>query len=181
MSFFQKLIKVGTSVANSVIEEGQKKQAQMYKEAERKYTQQNGNNSQKGNGKTVNPFAIRGKTVDEWEREWRSIGILNNLELTQYNRYVGVYRAWLNGKIIYIGRAIEWNNGGFRKRLSDYTRDSDSARKHKSGRNMYEHRDKLKIDIIIIGSDEESAKGATQLEARLVAKYQPEWNIKINI
>lgn len=35
---------------------------------------------------------------------------------------------------MYVGRAIELNNGGFRKRLSDYSRGSDSARNHKSGR-----------------------------------------------
>jgi len=182
MSFFQNLIKVGISAANSVIEEGMEKLGQMDKEAERKYSQQTGYNAQNSHGKTtVNPYAIGGRTLDEWEQEWRGLGILNNLNLTPYNRYVGVYRAWLNNRIIYIGRAIEWNNGGFRKRLSDYTRDSDSARKHKSGQKMYEYRDQLNMEIIITGSDEESTKVAGQLEARLIAKYQPAWNVKINI
>ena len=90
MSFFQNLIKVGISAANSVIEEGMEKLGQMDKEAERKYSQQTGYNAQNSHGKTtVNPYAIGGRTLDEWEQEWRGLGILNNLNLTPYNRYVG--------------------------------------------------------------------------------------------
>ena len=53
--------------------------------------------------------------------------------LTPYNHCVGLYRHVINGKTMYVGRAIELHNGGFRKRLSDYCRESNSARKHTSG------------------------------------------------
>lgn len=182
MSFFDKLLEVGTKVVNGVIDEGMKNQSSRYKEAESKFKRQSVANSQNSDGRPIkNPFAIGDKSLEEWERQWRNIGILSSLSLTQYNNDVGVYRARLNGKIIYIGRAIEWSNGGFRKRLSDYTRDSDSARKHRSGQKMYEHRNELSIEIIVTGSNEESAEVAGKLESRLIVKYQPEWNVKINI
>lgn len=117
-----------------------------------------------------------GKTLIEWDCEWRYAGRLGSMSLTEYNRYVGLYRAKLNGRIVYIGRAIEWNNGGFRKRLSDYRRDSNSARKHGSGQKMYAHRDELDIELLIVGTDGEAAQLASKLEGLMVGKYNPEWN-----
>ena len=32
-------------------------------------------------------------TVQQWDREWRSIGTLASLSLTPYNKSVGLYRA----------------------------------------------------------------------------------------
>ncbi|MBP1154500.1 MULTISPECIES: hypothetical protein [unclassified Paenibacillus] len=119
---------------------------------------------------------IQGKTVDQWDYEWRSIGTLAQIELTPYNTSVGLYRARLHGKVVYIGRAVEWNNGGFRKRLSDYRRDSDSARTHGSGQKMHAHRDQLSIELLITGSDERAAEIAKALEPLMVGKYRPEWN-----
>lgn len=125
---------------------------------------------------TKNKVIIWGKTIDEWDRQWQCAGTLASLSLTQYNKYVGLYRAKLGGKVVYIGRAIEWNNGGFRKRLSDYTRDSNSARKHGSGQKMYQHRHELTIDLLIVGSDAQAAEITVKLEGLMVGKYNPEWN-----
>lgn len=184
MGLFSKLLNVGIAVVNTAIEEGMKKQGQMYKEAERRYNKQTGNpmprNSSGQNGQQIkNPFLIGDKTLEQWERSWQSIGTLCSLNLTPYNHSVGVYRARLGGQVVYIGRAVEWNNGGFRKRLSDYTRDSESARHHGSGQKMYLNRNNLQIDIIITGSDEKGAEIAKDLEMRLIIKYTPEWNVKL--
>lgn len=98
------------------------------------------------------------------------------INLTQYNKNVGLYRARLGGRIVYIGKAIEWNNGGFRKRLSDYTRESSSARKHGSGQKMYAHRNELVIELLIVGGDAKAAEITPKLEALMIGKYNPEWN-----
>jgi hypothetical protein len=101
--------------------------------------------------------------------------------LTHYNRSVGVYRAWLNGKVVYIGRAIGWSNGGFKECLSCYIMDNNIARTCDSWKLMHEYKNQLHIDIITTGTDEEDVKVATQLETTLAEKYRPEWNVKINI
>ncbi len=119
---------------------------------------------------------IGGRTIEQWDSQWRYAGILSSLQLSQYNQDVGLYRARLNGRIVYIGRAIEWDNGGFRKRLSDYTRDSASARKHGSGQKIYQHRHELTIELLIVGSDANAAEITIKLEALMVGKYGPEWN-----
>jgi hypothetical protein len=121
-----------------------------------------------------------GYTLDEWDRQWQYIGVLETAELSDWNRSVGLYRARLNGEIMYVGRAVEWNNGGFRKRLSDYRRDSESGRKHGSGQKMYAHRDQLQIEILVIGEGADAADVAKKLEPLFVGKYKPEWNVMFN-
>lgn len=119
---------------------------------------------------------IDGKTINQWESTWQPLGILSDVELAPFNNSVGLYRAKLNGRVVYIGRAVEYSNGGFRKRLSDYRRRSDSARKHSSGQKMNAHSEQLHIDILVTGSDAAGADIAKKLEILLVGKYKPEWN-----
>ena len=98
-----------------------------------------------------------GKTVSEWDCEWQCIGKLKDANLTPYNSCVGLYRHVVNGTTKYVGRAIELNNGGFRKRLSDYRRESNSARKHASGRTIYENLDRIETYILVVGNTYGSA------------------------
>ena len=118
---------------------------------------------------------LGGRSLSQWERDWLSVGCLTD-NFSTYARYVGVYRAELHGELVYIGRAIEWDNGGFRKRLSDYTRSSESSRTHGSGRRMHAHANELQISLIITGEGAEAAKIAAALEIALIGKYQPAWN-----
>lgn len=155
MSFFDKLLK-GAKIAVDVMNSTSAKIAYDQVEKNTKY--------------------LGGRSLSSWENEWRYIGRLESASLTPFNKSVGLYKACLNGKIMYIGRAVEWNNGGFRKRLSDYRRESDSARKHSSGQNMYNNRGNLDIYILITGQDAEAAKIAAVLEKALIGKYNPPWN-----
>ena len=133
-------------------------------------------------GTTVNlsesytPTTYLGKTPAEWDHYWRSIGKLATADLSPYNNCVGLYRHIVNGKVKYIGRAIELYNGGFRKRLSDYRRDSDSARQHSSGKTIHEHLDEIVTEILIIGNTDEAVEATKILEQYFIGKYRPEWN-----
>lgn len=157
MSFFEKIVK-GAGKAIQILEE----------EANRVQYKQAQSSQQR----------IGGRTIQEWDRKWQRIGTLETVNLTPYNRYVGLYRAFLHGKLVYIGRAIEWNNGGFRKRLSDYRRESHSARKHSSGQLMYKHRHELQMEIMITGEGQTAADHARTLERIFIGKYNPPWNVQ---
>lgn len=132
-------------------------------------------------GSAGNTNYIGGKTLQQWDREWQSIGMLKDAELTPYNHCVGLYRHVVNGETMYVGRAIELHNGGFRKRLSDYRRPSNSARKHTSGRVINENLDKIHTYILVVGNDENAVDITKQLEGKFIAKYHPVWNKMINI
>ena len=123
-----------------------------------------------------------GKTVAQWDREWICIGSLKTANLTPYNHCVGLYKHVVNGKTMYVGRAIELHNGGFRKRLSDYRRESNSARKHLSGRAINEHLDEITTYILVVGDTEEAVAETKKLEGQFIAYYGfPEWNKQLNI
>lgn len=123
-----------------------------------------------------------GKTVEQWDKEWICIGPLKTANLTPYNHCVGLYRHVVNGRTMYVGRAIELYNGGFRKRLSDYRRQSNSAGKHLSGRTINEHLDEIITYILIVGDTEEAVLETKRLEGQFIAYYgYPEWNKQLNI
>lgn len=115
-------------------------------------------------------------TYEQWNRKWVSIGPLVSANLTPYNQSVGLYRHKMNNKVVYIGRAIELNNGGFRKRLSDYRRESDSARKHTSGRMINENLNRITTDVLIVGDTSQAIEVTKELERVFVGKVRPEWN-----
>lgn len=114
--------------------------------------------------------------INEWNRKWVCIGPLKTADLSPYNKCVGLYKHVVNGKTMYIGRAIELYNGGFRKRLSDYRRPSNSARKHTSGKIIHENLDKITTYILIVGDTPETIEKTKELERLFIQKFSPEWN-----
>lgn len=121
-----------------------------------------------------------GTDVDKWNSRWVCIGKLAKADLKPYNHCVGLYRHEIGGRIMYIGRAVEYNNGGFRKRLSDYRRESNSARTHTSGRTINQHLDEITTYILIVGSDANAAQLTKKLEPLFIEKYNPPWNNHYN-
>ena len=117
-------------------------------------------------------------SLSEWDRKWVCIGPLKTANLTPYNHCVGLYRHVINGETVYVGRAIELNNGGFRKRLSDYRRESDSGRTHTSGRLINQNLSKITTYVLVVGDTEEAVETTKELEKLFVKKYNPKWNIQ---
>lgn len=124
---------------------------------------------------------IMGKTLAEWDGCWQSIGMLKDANLSPYGHCVGLYRHVIDGTTKYVGRAVELQNGGFRKRLSDYRRDSDSARKHLSGQIIHSHLDEIETYILVVGDTEEAVTATKKLEGMFINLYHPAWNRQINI
>lgn len=77
---------------------------------------------------------------------------------------------------MYVGRAIGLYNGGFRKRLNDYTRKSDNTRKHSSGRIINNNLDAITTELLIVGDTDEAVKITEVLEDQFIAKYNPHWS-----
>ena len=117
-------------------------------------------------------------SLSEWARKWVCIGPLKTANLTPYNHCVGLYRHVINGETVYVGRAIELNNGGFRKRLSDYRRESDSGRTHTSGRLINQNLSKITTYVLVVGDTQEAIETTKELEKLFVKKYNPKWNIQ---
>lgn len=125
-------------------------------------------------------FILGDKTVEQWESTIFDLGSLGNVQgnLKKYNQSVGVYMAYLEDKLVYIGSATENSNGGLRKRLTDYVRDNNSGRLSVSGQLMYENRNDIIIKIIVTGSDIKAIAVALALEVMLINTHNPCWNIR---
>lgn len=160
MSFWNKVAGVAKTVAKNAIQEVQREQAQK-------------NRSEIRSTRNVSESRERPQQLS-----WKYVGTLDNLDSSDLRHVVGLYKAVMNEKIVYIGRAIEYNNGGLKKRLADYTRESDSSRKHKSGQLMNQNASNLKIYIMITGSDSQASDRARELEVEMINRYRPEWNVK---
>lgn len=102
----------------------------------------------------------------------KTLGELTKQDRSKYNNECGVYKMKdkNTNETKYVGRAIEHNNGGFRKRLSDYTRPSGSSRKHSSGTTIYNNKDNLYVEFCSTGKGEKGAKKAKALEKKIIAK-----------
>ena len=66
--------------------------------------------------------------------------------------------------------------------MVDSGRQSNSARKHLSGRTINEHLDEIITYILIVGDTEEAVLETKRLEGQFIAYYgYPEWNKQLNI
>ncbi len=98
-------------------------------------------------------------------------------DLSDYRDKVGLYRMKNQaGDVVYVGRAVEHDNGGLRKRLRDYTRDSDTGRKHKSGQQIYANRENLTVEVLVVGNDAAAAALVKQFEPDAIREDKPLWN-----
>ncbi|WP_273854013.1 hypothetical protein [Guptibacillus spartinae] len=124
-----------------------------------------------------------GYTIRQWNGKWIQLGRLSSLtidDLSQYNKQIGLYKAEKNGKTVYVGKAVEHSNGGFRKRLRDYVRGSDSGRTHGSGRKMFENREQISISILIVGDSANDVETVIALEQAMIGYNGPGWNVQHN-
>lgn len=89
---------------------------------------------------------------------------------------VGLYRVLLNGVVMAIGTGTD-KGGGLAKRLSDFFRPSWSGRDHYIGRQIHEYRDRLVVEVLIVGSDKEAREIARALKKPIVHHHRPEWTV----
>jgi excinuclease UvrABC nuclease subunit len=110
---------------------------------------------------------------------WIQLGLLTEVstDFSIYSKDIGIYRAILNDEVVYIGKATELENGGFRKRLRDYTRSSTSARNYPAGELMHSNRDNLHIEIVLFERTLESIPKIESLETQLIREMKPIWNL----
>lgn len=119
---------------------------------------------------------IEGKTLREWEELWVPVSDKNSDLHPELNGKVGLYRASLNGGIMAIGRAIELPQG-LSKRVRDFSRDSDSSRKHPTGIKINENLDDLVFEVLVTGTDRRGGNIAAKLKPPMIAVLKPSWTV----
>ena len=120
---------------------------------------------------------VGGKTLAQWDKEWRSVPDGFSVIQPQLCHKVGLYRALEENLVTAVGRGIEHDNGGLRKRLSDFNRESSSARDHWIGIYIFEMQCELECQVLITGSDRKAAGVAKKLKPLMEEFYEPKQNV----
>ena len=117
---------------------------------------------------------------DPIKLRWEGPIILRDIEDNPklIKREVGVYKFKQKNVsgVWYVGRAIEYKNGGLRKRLRDYVRADDSGRKTGIGPDAYTNRDSVRVWVMYTGEDARAALIARILEWVFIGKLKPSGN-----
>lgn len=120
---------------------------------------------------------IGGKSLQDWNREWRQIEGGLRLHHPELRHVVGLYRFSLSGSIKVLGKGTD-KSAGLAKRLSDFRRLSDSARKHHAGLLAHEHLDDLTVEVLITGTGAKAREIARRLRAPMIRLHQPAWTVQ---
>ena len=103
----------------------------------------------------IESLLVGGKSIENWDRLWSTVEGGFRHYHPELRPVVGLYRVWFKGQIVVIGTGTD-KAGGLAKRLSDFIRPSPSARKYRAGSRIYERRDELLVEVLIIGSDRQA-------------------------
>lgn len=119
---------------------------------------------------------------NQYKLKWKRVGFLKDVDRYKPDK-IGVYRAKLDERIMYVGVATEKNKGslnshywGLHKRLKDYIRSEDSGRDDGAGPQMYQNKNELIIETIEMDSSEENVQLAMLLERLFIYSLKPVWN-----
>ena len=121
---------------------------------------------------------IGGKTIDEWDGLWEAVPGALRRRHPELKGKVGLLRFTLDGEIMYIGKAVE-EVPGFFKRLYDFHRLNKSGRKHFGAELVYEHRDVVEVDVLIVKTGWR-VDVAKELRTVMIERHSPPWNASEN-
>ena len=108
--------------------------------------------------------------------KFNSVGTLGDVtleELSSFTHSIGLYIMTFGTIPVYIGRAIEFNNGGLRKRIRDYQRGVNT---HSSGTWIQEHLDELNLYILELGHTGEDVDYVVDAEETMISNIYTKLN-----
>ena len=85
----------------------------------------------------------------------------------------GLYRANLDGQTMVIGKSSESKGNRLYKRLYDFIRPSDSARKRRIGRFIHAHQHDLELQVLKVGKDQVACGLTTLIHRPMIALHKP--------
>lgn len=125
------------------------------------------------------PATVGDKAIDEWDAEWDAHKGGLRERHHQLDGLLGLYRLTLNGETVAIGTGTDIKQG-IPKRLYDFHRRSPSGRNHHAGQLIYQYRDQLEVQVLIVGVGREAQRIARQLKPLMVGRHRPVWNVMLS-
>lgn len=125
--------------------------------------------------KNDEPLLIEGKTIEEWDQEWRPIAGGLRISRPELRYVVGLYRCSFGGQISALGTGTD-RRKAMEKRFYDFRRTGDSGRRYYAGQKVHEHLDQLEVEILKTGPNVEHAREiARKLRTPMIRRHRPIW------
>lgn len=124
---------------------------------------------------------IAGRSIKMWDRQWVDFPGGFSVPHRSLKGMAGLFRAVENGETVVIGKgAGRWDNRLY-GRLGDLRREGDSGRRYDSGRFIHANMDRLQLQAIVIGDDQEACNTADKLLRPMLILHRPRENAPIAI
>jgi hypothetical protein len=119
---------------------------------------------------------IGGKTLREWGDSWETLPGGFQPKRPHLRTVVGLVRALLDGETVYILCASEWAKGGIEKGLQRIRGKAQTGNDKYGAQQLRAHMERLELEILAIGDDEQASKTAKLLKPAMVRILDPQWN-----
>jgi hypothetical protein len=124
---------------------------------------------------------IGGFTLAQWETRWAHIpGGFADPPRNLVGKS-GLYRVVLNGETIAIGKSSGGGGSDLKKRISDFTRPSASARNYQTGEFVNANYAALGLMVLVTGSGRAARDLAAALKNPMTALHRPRGNLPAHI
>lgn len=119
---------------------------------------------------------ILGKALREWDDSWRRIPGGFEPKHPKLSSHVGLARAILKGKTMYILRGTEDRDRGIEKSLQRIRGKDQTGNRSYGAQMIRENIDVLDLEVLLVGEGYKASEAAKELKKALVKIHDPEWN-----
>jgi hypothetical protein len=123
---------------------------------------------------------VAGKPLAEYDRWVEVPGGFSAPHPELYGK-AGLYRAVEHGEVVVIGKAAGRPENRLSGRLYDLRRPGDSGRRYRAGRYINTNMDRLRLEVLITGSNSAACKLADELIGPMKALHSPRENVPASI
>lgn len=114
---------------------------------------------------------VEGRSLEEWEKGWRRIGLLPSAHITAPKETAGLFRLLQGGNIVYLGRSQGASVECLRHTLQGLIRGGTAAGSLLE-QQLRERGHELVVEVLITGCSEV----AKRLEQQWLQQLSPHWN-----
>ena len=119
---------------------------------------------------------VNGKSIEDWDKEWMLVPNGFRILQSQLRGEIGIFAAKEDGKIKYIGSAVQVRNGGLRAGLARARVKKQSGNSSYGMQKVRAHRDTAEAYVIFTRDPHTRVQDAHDLADALISIHRPEWN-----
>jgi hypothetical protein len=119
-------------------------------------------------------MTICGRTLQEWDTDWEAVEGGFGIPHNELIGVPGLARAILNGRVMYILRAVEQR--GLQKGLQRIRGKQQTGNSGFGAQQIRSHVDVLDLEILRVQGPQYSVKCIGELKRRMIDLHQPQWD-----